>query len=227
MKKNILLSVFISMFLFATAQAGSFGLGVSGNMASISADGTETTPTGSETDTSVRSATAGNDFMYGSIFAEYNVGDSERFTLGIDYIPGAADVNRKSISRTDATADANETNQQDGDRTANAEIDKHITYYAELNFDGGLYLKYGFTQVDVNTTESNSLTGTGGSYPNVELDAHTYGVGMKSELGTNGFLKVEGSMTDYDNFSATSTTSNTVSANLDAVTAKIAVGYKF
>ena len=90
-----------------------------------------------------------------------------------------------------------------------------------------MYLKYGFTQVDINTTESNSLTGTGGSYPNVELDAHTYGVGMKSELGTNGFLKVEGSMTDYDNFSATSTTSNTVSANLDAVTAKIAVGYKF
>ncbi len=34
-------------------------------------------------------------------------------------------------------------------------------------------------------------------------------------------------MTDYDTFKATSTSSNTVSANLDLVGAQVAVGFKF
>ena len=109
--------------LSSFAYAGSFGIGVSGNIASVSADGTESTPpaTGSEaTDTSVKTATAGNDFAFGSIFAEYNFGYSERFTLGVDWIPVTADVNSKNISRTDADGGSGETNLQGGTRTANA-----------------------------------------------------------------------------------------------------------
>ncbi len=82
-KLNILLSALLSVFLFTSVQAGSFGLGVSGNVASVSADGTETEGTsGTETETATdNSATAGNSFMFGSVYAEYAFGDGENLYL--------------------------------------------------------------------------------------------------------------------------------------------------
>ena len=220
--------------LSSFAYAGSFGIGVSGNIASVSADGTESTPpaTGSEaTDTSVKTATAGNDFAFGSIFAEYNFGDSERFTLGVDWIPGTADVNSKNISRTDANSAAGEINRQGGTRTANAEISDHITYYAELGIAGGIYAKAGFAQVDIKTKDTfadvDSNASTVGNYPDKTLDAWTYGLGYKGSFGNNGFYKVEGYVIDYDTYSASSGTNNTVTANLDVVGAALKLGYKF
>jgi hypothetical protein len=211
--------------LSSFAYAGSFGIGVSGNVASVSADGTETEGTsGSETENSVRSATAGNSFAFGSVFAEYNFGDSERFTLGVDYIPGKADVNSKTLSRTDASQGAYIA-QDTGTVKANAEISDHITYYAELGIVGGVYVKYGFSQVDIDVKQTNA-TGYG-TYPDKTLDAHTFGLGYKGGFGTNGFYKIEGFYSDYDDYSATSTTSNTVKANLDVTGAKLALGYKF
>ena len=220
--------------LSSFAYAGSFGIGVSGNIASVSADGTESTPpaTGSEaTDTSVKTATAGNDFAFGSIFAEYNFGDSERFTLGVDWIPGSADVNSKNISRTDTTSGHAETNEQIGTRTANAEISDHITYYAELGIAGGIYAKAGFAQVDIKTkdkfADADVNASAVGSYPDKTLDAWTYGLGYKGSFGNNGFYKVEGYVIDYDTYSASSGTNNTVTANLDVVGAALKLGYKF
>ncbi len=227
-KLNILLSALLSVFLFTSVQAGSIGIGITGNAASVSADGTETeASSGSETDVSVKSATAGNDFMYGSTFIEYSFGDSERFTFGIDYVPGTADVNRKNISRTDTTVAATEANQQDGTYTANAEISGHTTYYGELKIGAGGYIKAGFAEVEIKTKDTSTTSGTTGNYPDVTLDAWVYGIGYKGELGTNTFYKIEGTVTDYDTFKATSSTSNTVSANLDSVKATLALGYKF
>jgi len=227
-KLRILLSVFLGAFLFTSVQAGSIGLGISGNVGTISAEGTETeASSGAETENSVRSATAGNNFAFGTAFLEYNFGDSERFTIGVDYVPGTADVNNKNLSRTDVTADGNEANQQDGTRTANAEISDHITYYAELVLVEGLYVKAGIAQVDIKTKDSYT-TGTYGTYPDKTLDATIFGLGVKGDLGDGGlFYKLEGTYHDYDNFSATSTTSNTVSASLDGYNGKLAIGMKF
>jgi len=227
-KLRILLSVFLGAFLFTSVQAGSIGLGISGNVGTISAEGTETeASSGSETENSVRTATAGNNFAFGTAFLEYNFGDSERFTIGVDYVPGTADVNNKSLSRTDVTADASEANQQDGTRTANAEISDHITYYAELVLVEGFYVKAGIAQVDIKTKDSYT-TGTYGTYPDKTLDATIFGLGVKGDLGDgNLFYKLEGTYHDYDNFSATSTTSNTVSASLDGYNGKLAIGMKF
>ena len=217
--------------LSSFAYAGSFGIGVSGNIASVSADGTETEGTsGTETENSVRSATTGNSFAFGSVFAEYNFGDSERFTLGVDWIPGSADVNSKTISRTDVNSDGTEDNLQAGTRSANAEISDHVTYYAELGIAGGVYAKAGFAQVDVKTKEKSTITSgsaTVGSYPDKTLDAWTYGLGYKGTFGTNGFYKVEGYAIDYDTYKASSGTGNTVTANLDVVGAALKLGYKF
>ena len=222
--KNILIGLVAAISLTSVAQAGSFGLGVSGAIASVSADGTETTVGGNTGDNSVQSATAGNSFAFGSVFAEYNFGDSERFTLGVDYIPGKADVNSKTLSRTDAS-DGAYVAQDTGTVKANAEISDHITYYAELGIVGGVYVKYGFSQVDIDVKQTNA-SGYG-TYPDKTLDAHTFGLGYKGGFGTNGFYKIEGFYSDYDDYSATSTTSNTVKANLDVTGAKLALGYKF
>ena len=222
--RNILIGLVAAISLTSVAQAGSFGLGASGAIASVSAEGTETTVGGNSGDNSVQSATAGNSFAFGSVFAEYNFGDSERFTLGVDYIPGKADVNSKTLSRTDAN-NAPIVAQDTGTLKAYAEISDHITYYAELGIVGGVYVKYGFSQVDIDVKQTNS-SGYG-TYPDKTLDAHTFGLGYKGGFGTNGFYKVEGFYSDYDDYSATSTTSNTVKANLDVTGAKLALGYKF
>ena len=131
----------------------------------------------------------------------------------------------KNLTRTDVTAEGSDSDS--GDRTANAEISDHYTIYGEYVLGAGLYAKVGYTQVDIETNDTSTSASTTGNYPDVELDAWTYGLGMKSMVGDNMFMKVEGTFTDYDTFNATSTTSNTVTADLDAVRATIALGYKF
>jgi len=226
MKKltTIIATILFSLLSMNLANAGSFGVGVSGNIASASASGTETTVGGNTGDNSVQTATAGNSFGFASVFAEYSFGDSERLTLGVDYIPGSADINSKTLSRTDASEGAYVA-QQSGTVEANAEITDHYTIYGELKIVGGVYAKYGFSQVDIDVKQTNSADY--GTYPDKTLDAHTFGLGYKGEFGTNGFYKVEGFYSDYDSYSATSTSSNTVSADLDVTGAKLALGYKF
>ncbi len=224
-KLNVLLSVLLSVFLFTSVQAGSFGLGVSGNVASVSADGTESEASNTGTENSIMTATAGNNFMFGSVYAEYALGDGENFVFGIEHVPFSGDINSKTLSRTDASIDTY-TAQDTGTVKANAAIDNHTTYYVEVGQGStGLYGKVGFAQVDIDVTQTNS-SGYG-TYPDKTLDAWTYGLGYKGEFGEKGVYKVEGFMTDYDSYKATSTSSNTVSANLDLVGAQFAVGFKF
>lgn len=225
-KWNIVLGVVLSVFLITSAQAGSFGIGLTGNFASVSADGTETEgESGTETENSVRDATAGNNFGFGSIYAEYAFGEGENFVFGIESIPYSADINSKTLSRTDASQGAY-TAQDTGTVKANAEISDHTTYYVELGQGAtGMYGKVGYATVDIKVKQTND-SGYG-TYPDKQLDAWTYAVGYRAGFGDNGVIKVEGFVSDYDQYSATSTTSNTVKANLDVVGAKISIGYKF
>ena len=231
MHKYILAIITTFCLITSNAFAGSFGMGVAGTMASVSAEGSESEDTNTGTDNSVRDATAGNEFVLGSVYAEYSFGDSELLTLGVDYIPGSADVNRKTLERTDTTADNNEAQQQDGKRTANAELSDHITYYAELGKMNGIYGKVGFAQVDVETKDTETHAGTSGLYPDKTLDAWTYALGYKGEFGERGVFKIEGFFTDYDGYSATNnsgkTSTKTVKADLDVVGASLRVGIKF
>ena len=195
-------------------------------LAGVSAEGTETEyETGTETENSVMDATAGNTVVFGSIYAEYAFGDGEHFVLGVEHIPYDADINNKSLSRTDASL-APYVAQDTGTLTANAAISDHTTYYVEIGAGAtGLYGKVGMTQVDIDVTQSNS-SGYG-TYPDKTLDAMTYAIGYRAGFGEKGVIKIEGFMTDYDAYSATSTTSQTLKANLDVVGAKLMLGFKF
>ena len=227
-KWNILMGALLSVFLITSVHAGSFGLGGTGNIASVSADGTETdgnTATGTETENSITSATAGNEFMFGSVYAEYSFGDGENFVLGIEHVPFSADINSKTLTRTDASQGAYIA-QDTGTLKANAEISDHTTYYVELGQGAsGLYGKLGWSSVDIKVKQNNA-SGYG-TYPDKTLDAVTYGIGYKTGFAANGVIKVEGFYSDYDSYSATSTTSNTVKADLDVVGAKLSIGFKF
>ncbi len=225
---NILLSALLSVFLFTSAQAGSLGMGVSGNVASVNASGTETEgASGSETENSNRDATAGNNFMFGSVYAEYAFGDGENFVFGIEHVPFSGDINSKTLQRVDASTYADVTSEADtGTNKVNAAIDNHTTYYVEVGAgETGFYGKLGFAQVDIDVKETKA-SGYG-TYPDKTLDAWTYALGYKTGYGDRGVIKLEGFMTDYDSYSATSTTSQTLKANLDVVGAKLSLGVKF
>ena len=163
--------------------------------------------------------------MFGSVYAEYSFGDGENFVLGIEHVPFSADINSKTLTRTDASQGAYIA-QDTGTLKANAEISDHTTYYVELGQGAsGLYGKLGWSSVDIKVKQNNA-SGYG-TYPDKTLDAVTYGIGYKTGFAANGVIKVEGFYSDYDSYSATSTTSNTVKADLDVVGAKLSIGFKF
>jgi hypothetical protein len=230
-----MLVALIAIFALSTSSfAGSIGVGIAGHQIGISADGTET-PGGTETGTenSVKSATAGNQAFVGSYFLEYNFGDSERFTLGVDVIPGSAKINNKTLTRVDgASGDSNDTA---GTKGAQATIENHNSYYAEFVVGKGIYLKAAMVQLDVKTQDTTTGTGTFGAYGDTSIDGTTYAIGQKGLIGSNGFYKIEGYTTDYDKINLTqsgasttgTSTNSSLTANLDVVGAAFRVGLKF
>ena len=76
MHKNILAIIATFCLLTSNLFAGSFGMGVAGTMARVSADGSESETANTGTEQSVTSATAGNEFMFGPVYAEYSFGDT-------------------------------------------------------------------------------------------------------------------------------------------------------
>lgn len=221
--KKILITTLTSLFLATSAFAGSFGLGVTGSMAIVEGTGTESDKDGTA-DTSNRTGTASDNAFIGSIFAEYVLDNG--FVFGVDYIPGSADVNSKKLTRTDDSSESG----QDGDTTANAEVEGHITYYVELPIHNGLYIKGGYVEMDVNTLESSTVT-TRATYKNTNTDGIMYGLGYKDSFGTNGFYKVEGTHEDFDgitiNDSNTTDKGNRIKADLDVTRLSLALGYNF
>ena len=226
MKLKLIIATFLSMFLFSAAQAGSFGMGVTGGLGMIGANGSETnSESGSETEKGQNnSASVSNDIGFSELYAEYSFGDSERLTLGVAIVPGSHDISSKTMGRTDIDgADAAENDN--GSLKVNGEISDHTTYYAEVLLGGGVYVKAGLSKVDITVNQTND-SGYG-TYPNKELDAITYALGYKGEMGERGVYKIEGFTTDYDTYSASSTTTNSVSADLDVRGAKLSLGFKF
>ena len=220
--KKILITILTSMFVASAAMAGQYGIGVTGSIATVSAEGTEADKDGTA-DTSVRQAEANETAVVPSIFLEYTWDNG--FTLGYDYTIGSADVSASKIKRTDDSFEA----AQDGDRQAAAEIDDVMAIYAEIPMHAGLYAKGGYVQMDVNTKESFSGT-LAGSYGNETVDGIMYGIGYKNSFGTNGFYKIEGTFTNMDTMTINSSTTdkgNKITADLDVTKATFALGYNF
>ena len=191
--KNIkALTLAFLLTLFGSSHAlAEYGItvGLTGSMAMIEASGQETE--GGE----VSRGEVSNNTGVGSIFVEYNDILGSGFSLGVDYIPGSADVSGKTHKRTE-TAQGKSGVDADGSvtRTADAEVENLNTLYIEYPM-GAYFAKLGYAQIDVNTKE-NKITGSG-SYGNDTLDGYTLGLGVNGSMG-EFFTKTSVEYTDFD-----------------------------
>ena len=213
------LIIALVMLSFTSASYAEMKYGVSGALTFIDASGTETE--GGEKN----SGDADNIVAIPSLFAEYVYSDT--LSIGIDYIPLSADVSDKTKKRTDtetSVTGTKTTTSTSRTQTANAELENHITLYANYNLDNGLYLKGGVAQVTLNTNES---LGTGSKYGEEDIMGYVIGFGVDS-----GNWRTELTYTDYEDISLTSsvartgvTTNNKIDADLDTVALRVSYAF--
>ena len=229
MKKiiTILATLMFTTMSINFAKAEGFAVGVTGAYNKIEADGSETEGGG---DAEVTSKSVSNNVYTGSVFGEYsfaNASDADSgITFGVRYTPGSADVSDKVFSRTDTAVGTGVDGSSSGSVTykAQAEIDNYMNYYLDIPLYQSMYVKAGWSQIDVNTKESGG-TNTG-TYGNATLDGINYGVGVKGENG-NIIWKLAYEATNFDTLNLTSSTSNKIKADLDTSEVNLSVGYKF
>ena len=213
------LIIALVMLSFTSASYAEMKYGVSGALTFIDASGTETE--GGEKN----SGDADNIVAIPSLFAEYVYSDT--LSVGIDYIPLSADVSDKTKKRTDtetSVTGTSTTTSTSRTQTANAELENHITLYANYNVGNGLYLKGGVAQVTLNTNES---LGTGSKYGEEDIMGYVIGFGVDS-----GNWRTELTYTDYEDISLTSsvartgvTTNNKIDADLDTVALRVSYAF--
>ena len=222
--RQILITIFATFALTSVSYAGSFGLGATGSMVRVSAEGTETTTAGTVAGGAANKNSKSVDdiSVIGSIFLDYEMDNG--IVLGFSHVPGSADVSGKTHKRTE-TAQGKSGVDADGSvtRTADAEVENLNTLYIEYPM-GAYFAKLGYAQIDVNTKE-NKITNSG-SYGNDTLDGYTLGLGVNGSMG-EFFTKTSVEYTDFDDLSLKSTTGNTITADLDILEFKIALGKRF
>ena len=148
-------------------------------------------------------------------------------SIGLDYVPLAADVSKNtktrndvetSVSGTAAAVTTSRTNK------AQAELENHTTLYVNYMWNDMYYLKGGMAFVTLNTTES---LGTGSVYGNEDIYAGVIGIGAKSDNHRFELL-----YTDYEDISITSSTTRTdvspnnkIEADLDTIAFKYSYAF--
>jgi len=232
--RNLVIGLVATISLTSVAYAGSFGLGVTGSYTKINGSGTETVSAG-DAGTAQTSAkkSVDNNAILGSIYAEYSFDDASwgaagnGITLGASYTPGTADVSDKVFSRTDTAQGTGASGSSTGAVTykAQAEVENYQNYYVEVPLWKAIYVKAGMSQIDVNTKESGATTS--GTYGNKTLDGTNLGIGLKGVTSSNIVWKLAYEETDFDTLNLTSTTSNTIKADLDTEAVSLSIGYRF
>ena len=186
---------FISFLGIQSANAASLeglSVGVAYNQAAFMGTGKETSTSGAGTarNTDAKETGVFTDSV-ASAFVEYNVGI---VSFGVEYyLEDIQTPQNTNKQRTTAEAGALITN------TVKASFEDHTTIYANVNITDNAYVKVGYVMADVATQES---LGTGGAYPNVDTDGYTIGVGVQHIADNGIFVRLEGTVSDYDDVSA-------------------------
>ena len=165
----------------------------------------------------------------GSIFAELTLvgSGSLAVTIGVDYIPVDADLDKRSTTQT--TIKGSGTTSSSGTNSGKATIDDHVTFYIQPGFVMGentmVYGTLGFVRADITATwESVSSTNT----TKVQsMNGSKVGVGVKHVRDNGLFLKLDYSDTDYDKVSYTTSNSTKVSGDIDNVAVALSIGKSF
>ena len=156
---------------------------------------------------------------FSDMFAEIGIG--QYISLGMSHTPDAI---------TTPTNIANEG--QTDEQTVSVSFNDLNTAYVKLNIPGGLYVKFGSAEVDVDIKTSRS------TYTDVNgVKGTTMGIGYEKKIVAGLGLRVEGAYMEFDGIKSsdgdatdniTNNGLNEVTAdNLEGLTAKIAVTYTF
>ncbi len=222
MKKLILTVVF--SFLYIGSASADFGLnmGASLQMGAFTADAHEddTGHTAAPKD----NGSASGAVAYGSLFVEGVLAD--RFMFGVDYVPDALESETTETAKSDMGVAAQ--TQTTVTNKVQVDFEDLTTLYAGFMLNENLYVKAGVVTVDVITNED---MGTGAAYANTELDGSMFGIGYHNVLDNGVFVRLEGTIMDFDGASVTSTgTASTSKITLDSLngaTGKISIGKSF
>jgi len=222
---KLIVAIIASLFMSTSVMAfEGFSIGVIGGTVDFDTTGSEfTTQTDMTTEKNDGSASKSVDF--GSFFAEYTVAQGS--TFGIEVVPDTAEIGAKS--RTDSNTLATD----DGTYTAKANISDHVTVYVEptymMNEQFGIYVKGGAARVTVESKESIAFGADSSTYGDVDVWGVMYGAGIKMVGASGLFGKIEATKTEYGTVTLHSTTGskNTITADPEASSARIAIGYNF
>ena len=217
MKKTILV-LMIAMLTFVSKAYAEVTYGISAALTSIDASGTETE--GGEKN----SSSADNTVVIPSLFAEYAY--SDKLSVGLDFIPLSADVSDKTKQRTDTETSVTGTTTTTSTtrvQKAQAELENHLTLYANYMLGETLFFKAGVAYVEV----SGPTLATGSKYGSEEFYGTVFGFGLKQDK-----MRFEVISTMYEDIELTSsvaragvTTNNKIEADLDTVQLKLSYAF--
>jgi len=209
-----------------TANAAGFSIGVTASSNSLDTAGKEDVDNNGTTD-ATKNVT--DDFAIGSIFAEFtNMGEKFGVTLGVDYIPFDADIDKRSISQSSlgALADGAATS---GTNSVEGTVEDHYTLYIQPGFmikpSTMLYGTLGYSSATVNG-KSTSLSHTNIN-EDKDLEGTKIGVGIKHVYDSGLFVKADYSQTEYDTISFTTSNNTKATADLDNTAFALSIGKQF
>ena len=225
MKKIFLFLSTLGLLMLPTlANAGNWSAGVTISDNTLDTAGKEDVDNNGTTDDTKN---VSDEFMVGSIFAEYtNMGDRFGITVGIDYVPFDADIDKRSITQASIKGAGTATS---GTNSVSGSVEDHRTIYIQPGMAVGtnsmFYLTYGFVSADIHG-KSVSISHTDISETK-SLDGTKLGLGIKRVSDGGMVVKLDYAETSYDTVSFTTDNSTKASADLDNKSIAISVGKQF
>ena len=190
MKKINTLAIATLLSLFSFASYAEMAVGVTANWAYVDTKGQETLRDSSE----ITKGSSNEDVLIPEVFVESL---ADWGAIGVAYVP-VQEIGSKSRSDTNSEGDT-------GTYKAEAEVSDHIMVYVNYNLaevaNHSLYAVGGVSMAEIKTGESLN---SGSSYGDEDVFGYTLGAGLKADIGSNMFYKLEATYTDYDAYEESS-----------------------
>ena len=225
MKKIITTVVFLALSTFSAKAVDFSGLSFTAGIASNTSVWGASAREKNSNDSGTQIYDKGHSGVFADDYSSYifEVGVGEWLSFGYEHTPD-------SISTPEAISNEGKTNKV----TATVKFNDLNTTYAKINIPGGLYLKAGSTEVDLDIQESTN----GSQYANKSTSGSVVAVGYQRLLGDSGFgLRFEGGYYEFDNVSTDNGASTATAANgglnkieaknLEGASGRIALTYTF
>ena len=173
---------------------------------------------------------------FASAFVELSSDAAMGLGIGISYAPEVVDLEKetRAIQRCAdhiSTACTSYATGDSGNQIIDGKVEDLVSIYLTLPVgDTGAYVKAGYMQATLNTTENLA---TGSKYANVDLTGTQVGGGYEGELGDMAFWRAEGTMQMWEDVRADGSEAggsgdkNSITAELGSVTGTLSVGMKF